>query len=782
MNHRLALASLFTSLLTALAGAQGLYLGPDPQPTPTPPHQLPPHRPVTHVPQRSAIRLTSLKVEAEIVDGVATTELRQVFRNDGGRIGEGTWILPLPPGSAADRFTMTVNGKEMPAEVLGAGKARSIYEEIVRRQRDPGLLEYMGSGCLRARIFPIPAQGEIAVTVRYRQVLPETSGLHEWTYPLRAAGTGGQGPERLSLDVKIRSRTPLKSVYSPLPGIDITKKGDHEARVSLELDSGQLPERDLTVFYGLSEQEFGLHLLTYRKAGDPGYFLMLLAPKQEWAEPENTVKVFNFVLDTSGSMQGQKIEQARGALRFFLQSLKAKDRFNVIPFSTEARPFFEQPVTASADNLERAFAKIGEIEARGGTNIEDGLRTALAPALPAQPGGTTYVPITVFLTDGRPTVGMTDVNQLLAQVQKENHNRARVFVFGVGNDVNTRLLDKIADDSRGDRGYVRENESIEVKTGALFTKLSHPVMTDVKITCDGVEGFDLFPRNTPDLFKGSRLLAVGRYRGDGHHAIRLSGIVNGEKRGYVFEGSFEQKSSEHDFVAVLWAERKVGYLLDQIRLNGQQTELVDEVTRIGKEFGIVTPFTSHLILEEGMRISGIRGLPLDQGGVGGGGRWGDIDRVRRDLGRAGVLPPATAGSSSDLEMRQALSSVTAESERARQKLGELRELDEGKKAVDNSVALHVLSQSAQPTARRYEAGGEAAQLLRRRIKDRVFYLAGDVWVDGAFAPAMKERVRKVEAFSTDYFDLLQEHPELAPFLAFSTRIVVVVGDEVIEIT
>ena len=117
MNHRRALASLFTPLLTALVGAQGLFLGPNPPPAPQPlhepPHHIRPGRPIRHVPRRPMIRLTSLKVEAEIVDGVATTQLRQVFRNDGGRIGEGTWILPLPPGSAADRFTMTVNGVEM---------------------------------------------------------------------------------------------------------------------------------------------------------------------------------------------------------------------------------------------------------------------------------------------------------------------------------------------------------------------------------------------------------------------------------------------------------------------------------------------------------------------------------------------------------------------------------------------------------------------------------------------------------------------------------------------
>lgn len=772
MLHR-ALAAITASTLAALASAQGLYLGPDAERPPAPPRLIQPS------PAHPSIRVTSLKVNASIIDGIATTRLHQVFHNQTGQIAEGTWILPLPTGATADGFTMTVNGKEMPAEVLAAGKARSIYEEIVRRQRDPGLLEYMGTGCLRARIFPIPANGEIEVKVRYRQVLPETAGLHHWTYPLRAAGAGGQGPEKLSLDLSIHSRTPLKSVYSPLAGADISKRGDHDARVSLELDRGQLPERDLSVFYGVTEVEFGLHLLTYRKSGDPGYFMMLLAPKQDWPEPENTVKVLSFVLDTSGSMQGKKIEQARAALRFFVQSLGSRDLFNVIPFSTEARPFFPSPVPTAPENLERALAKIGEIEARGGTNIEDAMRVALSPAIPSEPASTTYIPITVFLTDGRPTVGMTDVNQLLASVKQANSNHSRVFVFGVGDDVNSRLLDKIAADHRGDRDYVREHESIEVKTSALFTKLSHPVMTGVEIACDDVEGFDLFPRRTPELFKGSRLLTVGRYRSDGHHSILLKGIVNGKEREYVFEGAFPGEATEHDFLPVLWAERKVGFLLDQIRLNGQKQELVEEVRKLGVEFGIVTPFTSHLILEEGMRVSRSRGLQPESGGQFGSDD--ELRRVRRDLARAGGLASPAAGSIEEPALGLALKKASADADRSRTRLGRLREQERGGEAVDNSVMLHGFTASAAPSAQRYHAGGNAAQLMHRRIKDRSFYLAGGVWVDSQHASTATKRARKIRAFSPDYFTILSEHPQLAPFFAFSTRIVVVLGDLAVEV-
>jgi len=773
----LAAALLFSSAATA----QGLYLGP---------HSGPPVQ-ISHpvlvnprTPRPALIRLSRMNVVAQLTDGVATTQVEQVFLNEGNRPGEATWIQPLPVGATADNFEMTVNGVTTHGEVLGADKARHIYEDIVRRRRDPGLLEYIGHGCLRARIFPVPPKGEIVVRARYRQILPATAGLHRWMFPLRA--TGGAAAKQLNLDVKIHSSKPIKNVYSPLPGVDIQQTGDHDARLSMESATGQLPERDLSVFYGLSEQAFGLNLLTYRVAQDPGYFLMMLAPKQEWPEPENTRKVITFVLDTSGSMQGNKIVQARDALRFFLQSLRPRDLFNVIPFSTEARPFFESPVTATADNLDAALAKVGAIEARGGTNIEDALRSALAPDLPSAEG-INYVPIHVFLTDGLPTVGTTDIDPLLAGIAKQNRHAARIFVFGVGNDVNSRLLDKIAADSRGDRDYVRNDENIEVKTSALFDKLSHPVMTNAEIVCDGIKGFDMLPRETPDLFRGSRLIIAGRYTGSGSHAIRLKGNVNGKAVEFVYEGNFSSSATpDLDFVPVLWAERKIAVLLDAIRLSGNKPELVDEVTRLGVKFGIVTPFTSHLVIEEGMRVSRARGLSTTGTRYFfGDDRRADSMRLVHELRRAGALtatvdaPPAAAQAE---QVASASEESKKEASSARERLGRISTDLVGKAAVNNSVGLHLAQTRATPLTHGYTGGdGAGAQLFHRRVGDRTFYLAGGVWVDGRYNPQMKEQTRVVAAFSDDYFALLHEHPELAPYFAFSARIVVVLDGLTVEV-
>lgn len=714
-------------------------------------------------------RTTDVRIEATIRDGVATTKIIQTLHNPTRRPIESDWVLPLPPGAIADEFSMTMGGKMVAGEVVSADRARTIYEDIVRRRRDPGLLEYYGHGCLRARVFPIPAGGDMRVVVQYRQVLPATGNLSEWRFPLRAiAGVDGA---TITLDANVQSSRPLKSVYSPLGGIDVVRKNDHQARASLELERGAIPQTDLQLFLSTETRSFGVDLLTHRIDRN-GYFLAIVTPQHDWPEPKNVSRVVQFVIDTSGSMKGQKIVQARDALRYFVQSLRPTDYFNVVPFSTEARPFFDAPLPADSRSVERALEKIAAIEANGGTNIESGMQAALTADLPKVRDGHELVPITVFLTDGQPTVGLTEPDQLLKRIAEQNLHGERIFVFGVGNSVNTRLLDRIAAASRGDRDYVREDENIEVKTSALFTKLSNPVMTDLEFVADGVEWFEQSPKDLPDMFKGGRLLVFGRYRGDGTRALRLRGKVQGERREYVFEADFRGDKPGYEFVPGLWAERRIAMLLDAIRMHGKSAELVDEVKRLGREFGLVTPYTSHLIVEEGQRLAQARGA-LDSRG-----RFlrGDDDSVRviRELKRAGNGRADFDGA----ELRGKIADSRSEADRSREALEGLADAPTaGAEAVRRSQQLDSLSKKHDAFAISGNAAAEpAAQLLSHRVDGRTFHLVGGVWVDQSYTEAMHGKERRITTFSDDYFELLRSNSDIAKALAFSQRMVLVLRD------
>src|SRR5262245_46813867 len=326
--RQFAPALLSAVLFQALVPCQGLIV-PEPLPRPVPlpglPHILPP------------VATGLLQVRVEVRDGASTTTVTQTLKNSSLQPQEAWWVLPLPAGAAADKFTLTVGGVAMPGEVLDANAARSVYEEIVRKRRDPGLLEYMGNGCLRARVFPIPPQGEVQVAVRYSQLLDRSDGTATVRFPVRSAWMDGVGPEKLSFVVDVQSSAAIKTVWSPQPELQIARDGDHKLLASVEYARGGGPSRDLALHFGLADQDFGASLLTYRRAGQPGYFVVWLAPKRDWPAQPELVRSVNLVLDTSGSMAGEKIQQARAAVRTFVQSLRPGDWFNVVPFSTDAR-------------------------------------------------------------------------------------------------------------------------------------------------------------------------------------------------------------------------------------------------------------------------------------------------------------------------------------------------------------------------------------------------------------------------------------------------------------
>lgn len=482
-----------------------------PQPIPTPVRRFHP------------MVLKKHHIQSEIQDQVASTKVQQTFYNPNPWELEGKYIFPIPGDSALSDFSLTVNGKEMKGEVLEKEKARKIYQDIVASLRDPALLEFIGTGLLQAQIYPIPAQGEVSIQLRYSQLLPKEGSLYSYRYPfLNPSATSPSGPDYCSADIRILSRLPIKNVYSPTLPLDVVREGENKVRISYE---GRRPEKDLILYYSLSEDPFGLNLLSFRKPGEDGFFLLLLSPQETLKPSQVLEKDIVFVLDTSGSMVGKKIEQARGALLFCLNSLNRGDRFNIVTFATETRALQERLIPVTDQNLEMAREFVKEIAARGGTNINEALTTAYSSTL--QEDRPLYV---VFLTDGLPTVGETRPESILENVKKSSGGRGRLFVFGVGNDVNTWLLDRLAEEIRGTRDYVAESEDIEVRVSSFYDKINYPVLSDLELEFLDIRTYDVYPRRVPDLFKGSQITVLGRYQGAGKKAVKLS-LETLEKRG-----------------------------------------------------------------------------------------------------------------------------------------------------------------------------------------------------------------------------------------------------------
>jgi Ca-activated chloride channel family protein len=572
---------------------------------------IPDGRPGERVPPLS-VKYHHVKVE--IVDQVARTSVDQVFINHFGRDIEGTYIFPVPEGASVSDFAMYIGNERIKGQILESGEARRIYEDIVRRMRDPGLLEYIGRNLFRARVYPIPANGEKRVQISYTEVLKSENGLVKYLYPLNTERFSRDPLADVSISVGIESQTPIVNVYSPSHKVAVRKDAGGSARVGYE-DKGVRPDKDFLVYYSLSKDDVGLSFMNW-DGPDGGYFMLLASPR--FAAPGEKLVNKNIVLvvDSSGSMSGAKIRQARAAARFVLIHLDRRDEFTLIDFDDGVTAFSDGLVAATPENVDRALKFADAIEDSGGTNIND----ALLAALSRMHGGDrpSYI---LFLTDGLPTVGTTETADILRNLQKANDLRSRIFVFGVGNDVNTALLDRISSDHRGASVYVGEDEDLEVALSSFYEKISSPLLSDLQVDFKGIETSQVYPRVLPDLFKGSQLVLVGKYRGKGPVDAVLTGKSGREEKRFVLESRPLVRGDQFSFLPRLWATRRIGYLLEEIRLQGSNPELVDEIRRLGLRYGIVTPYTSFLVTErEQMTIDAAAPAARDAviGGVVGG--------------------------------------------------------------------------------------------------------------------------------------------------------------------
>ncbi|MBI2201911.1 MAG: VWA domain-containing protein, partial [Armatimonadetes bacterium] len=407
---------------------------------------------------------------------------------------------------------------------------------------------------IRARVFPIPAQGDIRFRIQYAQELATESGVTVYDYPLNSSKFSKQPLENVSVRISLESDIPLKSVYSPSHAVEVVREGDHKATVVFEGEK-LVPDSDFRLYYQVSKKDFGLAVLNHRPAGEDGYFLVMISPKEEYAPDEIQPKDFTLVVDSSGSMLGPKMEQAKKALVHCLEHLNTQDRFRIIRFSTDVEAGTGELVPATQENVAKAKEFVAGIEARGGTNIHDSLAEALKSR--AEPG---RLPIVIYLTDGKPTISEREPAKILAKARELNVDAARVFVFGVGDDLDAHLLDKIAEENHGTQTYVGEKDDIGTQVASFYEKVASPVLADLALSFEGgMKIHDLYPKKLPDLFKGTQLVLFGRYSGEGDVAIRLAGKVGTEAREFVYEASFAAVEAKNEFLPRLWARRKVGF-------------------------------------------------------------------------------------------------------------------------------------------------------------------------------------------------------------------------------
>jgi Ca-activated chloride channel family protein len=729
-----------------------------------------PHGHYAFAPLEVAYHHVNVKIDGQ----VATTAIDQEFYNPNPHSLEGTYLFPVPKGAQINKFTMEIGGRQVEAELLPADKARRIYEDIVRKMRDPALLEYAGRDLFKVRIFPIEPHSRKRITLSYTQVLRADSGLVSYVYPLNTEKFSAAPVKTVSVKVELAVKRPLKTIYSPSHNVEIRRHGATRATVGFESRNVR-PDTDFQVVFSTEDADVGVNLMTYRNGDGDGYFLLLASPGADIKSNRIVPKDVAFVLDTSGSMAGNKLAQAKKALQFCVENLNDNDRFEIIRFSTEAEPLFDKLVKASEENRQRAADFIRGLKPIGGTAIEEALRKALElrPAAVTQTFLSADRPdknvratdrpyIVIFLTDGQPTVGVTDAKQILSSVKRAGGN-TRVFCFGIGTDVNTHLLDSITDATRAFSQYVLPDEDIELKVSSFFTKIKEPVLANPTLRFGGdIRASRVYPSPLPDLFKGEQLIVVGRYSGDGHAGVSIEGAVNGVTRKFTDEVKFPSRDTEHDFIPRLWATRRIGFLLDEIRLHGENRELRDEATDLARTYGIVTPYTAYLIVEDESR----RNVPVPMRSL----QTFDADREARDamgrtwttlnMERAGGQAVSGARSSSAFKLAPNAAEAIAV----------------GKDEAQQSV----VTASPMPAKAATRVAQYAQQ--QRFVHGRAFFQNGSQWIDSNVQAIPNARRVQVKFNSQEYFDLMARHPHALPWFAVGRNVQVALENTVYEVT
>ncbi len=680
---------------------------------------------------RDAFAINYHRVNISIKDGVVRTDIDQEFENLTGRRIEATYVFPIPEGAVLENFSIWVNGKKVSGGVLPANEARQIYEDIVRKQRDPALLEYIGRGAFRARIFPIEPKEKKRIQLSYTQVVKAFNGIYEYIYPLNTEKFSAQLIKEVVISGNIETTVPIKTVYSPSHTISVNRRNDTKASFSYE-ETNVRPEIDFVLYYSVDPKEISTNVLAFSpNEGEDGFFLSTVTPSVEASSTKIISKNFIFILDKSGSMEADgKIEQAKRALEFILRSLNKGDRFNIIAYSDSTWVCFEGGLRAfNSTSKDEAMKFVRQFNAQGGTNINDALLQGLEMLKKDDTAHPNYI---VFLTDGLPTVGVTDENEILKNVTGENTFDARIFAFGVGYDVNTHLLDKLTEQNHGITEYVRPTEDIEVKVSSLYSKISSPILTDVQINFEGVSVRDLYPKEMPDLFKGNQLILVGRYSENTSGArIVLTGRVDGKPKKYEFPIRFIGKES-YNFVPRVWAGRKIGYLTDEIRLHGVNEELISEIIRLSKRYGIITEYTSFLIREEDAFFAG------------------EEEQIRYALSAGETIAEEKSGAG-----------AVGQAQTAQRLKGQ----SSGGQGGANAPGAY------------FDIGGKEVQVQTiKYLGERTFYLLDKYWTDSRYNKK-DQKLIEVKAFSDAYFDLINAIKTIAKLVSIGDQLIIVLDEK-----
>lgn len=547
-------------------------------------------------------------VHIKVENGIATVVIEEEFENTSKRLLEAVYLFPIPSSAVISDFTMKIGDQVLKGEVLPADQAREIYQEIVAKMKDPALLEYVGTQLIRMSIYPFEPGEKRQFLIQYSQPLEISSNSYSMIYPLKIDSFLSAPIGTVSIRVSVPFQ--IAEVYSPTHPFKEMIGATGRDYIFNATDF--MPGSDVALVLTSSEDEIPSSLATHwDDTMNEGYFLLTIIPrlKEETIIPKDVV----FVLDISGSMYGEKIEQAKRALEQVLQMLRSGDRFAIVTFDGQVHNLTGGLLDAS----ERAvwIENVRRIQADGMTNIYDALQTSIDMFSKDDQG---RFKVLLFLTDGAPTEGITDTGKIINDATLEARARnVHLFSFGVGTGVVAELLDRLVQENAGRVSYIVEGENIEGKVTDLYRTIETPALENVTISIEGSEVAKVLPTGPHSLFSGQALRLSGIYFEEGDLKVIVEGTRGRER--YRYEYLFRvSKKPDSPFIAKIWAQKRIAHLANFYRYDSSlseaaKEEVKQEIIALSKKFNIINEFTSYLIAPERVQTSTMG----DRGGFSG---------------------------------------------------------------------------------------------------------------------------------------------------------------------
>ncbi len=579
-------------------------------------------------PQTDQLPLKETRADVHISGVIADVLVTQVYRNEGTRPINARYVFPASTRAAVHGMTLQIGDRRIRAQIRERERAQKEFEEAQAAGKSAALLKQQRPNVFSMNVANVMPQDEIHVELHYSELLVPTDGTYEFVYPTVVGPRYSDEPERtasatdswnqspyqhegqapsyqLGVQVRIAAGVPLQEVFSTTHRTLVTWEDPSTAVVTLDPSELQGGNRDFVLRYRLDGDQIQSGLLLY-PGEEEGFFLLLVQPPRRVAPQQIPPREYIFVLDVSGSMQGFPLDTAKTLMRHLVGGLRPEDRFNIILFSGGSRLLAPESLPATPENLRAAIDDVDGERGGGGTELAAALQQALD--LPGTPGVSRS---TIVVTDG-----YIGTEGGVFDLIRDNLDRSNLFAFGVGSSVNRFLVEGMANAGQGEPFVVTSPEGAEATAQSFRAYVGSPLLTDVQVESEGFDTYDVEPPSIPDLFADRPLVIFGKWRGEAAGTLRVSGVSGDGPYERDFDVTETPPDGDNRALKYLWARSRVARLCDYGPCDDSAR---DEVTALGLEYELLTPYTSFIAVHEVVRnLSGEADtvnqcLPLPEG-------------------------------------------------------------------------------------------------------------------------------------------------------------------------